>query len=349
MHADRTNFASDNVAGVCAPILDAIVRANAGCAPSYGDDELTTRLAALANEVFEREVAIVPVATGTAANGLALATLVPPYGAVYCHAQSHVIRDECAAPEFYTGGAKLIGLPSRDGKLSPAQLPDALALASAMGVHHVRPAAVSIAQATEWGTVYAPDEVAAIAAAARAAGLRLHVDGARFANALAHLRCTPAEATWKAGVDALSLGATKNGALAAEAVVLFDPALAEPLGFRRMRAGHLWSKHRFLSAQLIAYLEGGLWLRNAAQANAMATRLAAGLAALADVTIVQAVQANEVFAVLPEALRARLESAGYRFHRWPTSADWLEPVHRFVCSFDVRERDVDALLACAQP
>jgi threonine aldolase len=343
--APRRNFASDNVAGVAPAILAALAAANEGAAPSYGDDAWTARLGTLASEVFEREVAIVPVATGTAANALSVAVLAPPHGAVYCCQDAHLVRDECGAPEFYSG-AKVIGLPTPDGKLRPEVLAEAVEGSRAFGVHHVLPAAVSVAQATEWGTVYSLAELGALADRARGLGLACHVDGARFANALAHLGCTPAEATWRLGVDALSLGATKNGALAAEAVVLFDPARRQTLEYRRMRAGHLWSKHRFLAAQLIAYLSDGLWLRNAAHANAMAARLSVGLAALPGVRLVRPTEANEVFVHLPDPLHAALVAAGFQYHRWP-AAD-ASPVYRLLASFETAAGDVDALLATAR-
>ena len=272
--------------------------------------------------MFETELAIFPVATGTAANGLALAALSPPYGVVYCHETAHILLEECGAPEFYTGGAKLIGLPGTAGKIDGKRVVESLALAAGAGVHHASPAAISLTQATEWGTVYRASEIRALADLARAHGLRVHMDGARLANAIARLGCAPAELTWRAGVDMLSLGATKNGALAAEAVVVFDPALAAGLAERRKRAGHLLSKMRFLSAQLVAMLEHGRWLAYAAHANAMADRLAAGLAAIAGVRLVQPVEANELFLAMPEQLAAALDAEGFAFH------GWLDPARR---------------------
>jgi threonine aldolase len=268
------NFGSDNVTPACDAVMQAVNAANVGTAVSYGGDDLTARLQRRASELFETEVAIYPVTTGTAANSLALSQIAAPFGAIYCYEAAHIVTDECGAPEFFTGGAKLIGLPAPDGKITPSQLTHALSFAEEMGVHHVKPAAISVTQATEWGTVYTSEEVAALSVLAKVSGLRLHMDGARFANALVHLHCSPAEATWKSGVDVLSLGATKNGALCAEAVVFFDPALAADFERRRKRAGHLWSKMRFLSAQLLAYLSDDLWLNNARHANAMAEALA---------------------------------------------------------------------------
>src|SRR6185312_1799022 len=248
--------------------------------------------------------AVFPVATGTAANALALAALTPPWGAIYCHEAAHIQSDECGAPEFFAAGAKLLPLAGEDAKLMPATVEAALLERGV--VHHVQPSALSISQATEAGTLYRPAEIAALGALARRHGLALHMDGARFANAVAALGCAPADLTWRAGVDALSFGATKNGALAAEAVIFFDPAKAADLAYRRKRAGHLFSKMRFLSAQLDAYLADGLWLRNARHANAMAARLGQGLARLPGARLVHPVEANEVFVELAEASIAAL-------------------------------------------
>ena len=342
------NFTSDNITPVCEEVLAAINAANAGNVSSYGGDPYTQRLTQKVAEVFETDAVVFPVTTGTAANALSLAQLVPPFGAVYCHETAHIVTDECGAPEFFVGGAKLIGLASADGRIRPEQIEAGVAFATDMGVHHVKPAAVSLTQATEFGTVYSPSDVAAIAATARAAGLALHMDGARFANAVAHLGCSPAQLTWKSGVQVLSYGATKNGALCAEAVVFFDKDLARDFDRRRKQAGHLWSKMRFVSAQLLASFENELWLRNARHANGMATKLSQGMAALRGVRLLQPVQANEIFASLPERMATALESAGFGFYRWP-----LCPVNagevpiRLVCSYATREVEVDALVQAA--
>ncbi|WP_419727984.1 threonine aldolase family protein [Lichenicola sp.] len=347
----RKNFGSDNVGPVSPAIMAAMVEANTGAVPSYGGDQWTAQLAALTRDVFETEVEVFSVATGTAANALALSALVPPYGAVYCDSSAHVDTDECGAPEFFTGGAKLLGLPSYDGRLSPAALRAHLEASRAIGVHKSKPTAITITQATEWGTVYALDEVQAIGETAQSLGLSLHMDGARFANAMATLGCSPAEITWKAGVDVLSLGATKNGAMAAEAVVFFRRDLAVEFARRRKRAGHLWSKARFLSAQLIAYLSDDLWLRNARQANAMALRLAQGLVRIRGARLLHEVQSNEVFVVLPEPVIGRLEAAGFLFYRWYLPAgQTLEAGTasvRLVTGLDTEAADVDALLDAA--
>lgn len=342
------NFGSDNVTPAAPEVITAITSANTGALHSYGDDPYTERLQQLASAVFERDVTIYPVTTGTAANALAVATLVPPHGAIYCHEAAHVMTDECGAPEFYTGGAKVIGLTTTDGKVTPAQLDAPLRFAKDMGVHHVRPAALSLTQSTEWGTVYTAAEVKALADAAHAQQLAVHMDGSRLANAIAHLECSPAEITWKAGVDVLCLGATKNGAMAAEAVVFFNRTCTSEFESRRKRGGHLWSKMRFLSAQLIAYLEDGLWLRNASLANAMAARLAAGLAAVPGVRLVQKVQANELFVEMPDRLIESLLADGFEFYRWAAPAGVTGSVVRLVTTFCTTERDVDTLVEAAR-
>jgi threonine aldolase len=265
---------------------------------------------------------------------------VHPYGAVICTEQAHIATDECGAPEFYMGGAKLMTVPAVTGRLAPMQVETAMARALDGGINHVLPEAVSITQATEWGTVYDLAQIGDIAAACRRRGLPLHMDGARFANALQTLGCTPAEMTWKAGVDVLSFGATKNGALAAEAVLFFNPALAAGFERRRKRAGQLLSKLRFLSAQLLAYLEDDLWLRNAAHANAMAATLAVGLREIGGVRLVQDVQANEVFAAMPEDMIEALQAEGAYFYRWIDIPGEARPVIRLVTSFATTEEEV---------
>ena len=335
------NFMSDNVAGAAPEILAALARANEGALSSYGADPITARVTEKLSVLFEREVAVFPVATGTAANALSLSVLCPPFGSVYCHDHSHIQVDECGAPELYTGGAKLVPIAGAHGKLTPATLQAALDRSDPGFVHAVQPAALSLTQATESGTVYAPDEVAALTAIARAEKLKVHMDGARFANALVHLGCKPADVTWRAGVDALSFGATKNGALAAEAIVLFDPALAETMGYRRKRGGHLFSKMRFLSAQLDAYLEDGLWLRLAAHANRMARLLAEGLAGLPGAKLQSPVEANEIFIDLPEPVLQRLEAAGGKFYRWDST------VIRLVTAWNTAEESVARFIAAA--
>jgi threonine aldolase len=338
------NFSSDNVAGISPEILAGMAAANSGRQPSYGEDPLTARVERRLAEIFEHDVTVFPVATGTAANALALATLVPPWGAVYCHAEAHVVVDECGAPEFYAGGARMAGIAAPHGKIGIAELAPLLPGGKGV-VHHMQPAAISLTQATEAGTVYRPDEIVAIGELARRHGLGFHIDGARFANALVHLGCAPADITWRAGVDVLSFGATKNGAAAAEAVIFFDSAKAGDFAFRRKRGGHLFSKMRFLSAQLDAYLADDLWLRNARHANAMAARLAAGLAQLPAMRLRHPVEANEIFVEMPNSVIEALFARGFHFYRWdgPTGN-----CVRLVTAFDTASADVDAFVATAR-
>ena len=275
---------------------------------------------------------------------LALATLCPPHGAVFCHHESHIALDECAAPEFFTGGARLVLLPGEGGKITPATIQAALPNYQ-RGIHSPKPSVVSITQATEFGTVYRPDEIAALGACAHDNGMAMHMDGARFANALVHLKCQPADLTWRAGVDALSFGATKNGALMAEAVVFF--ANARDFEYRRKKAAHLISKMRFLSAQLEAYLQDGRWLTTAAQANALAQKLGEGLAKIAGAEIAHPVEANGVFVRLPDVTVARLRQRGASFLDWAPSEDGRTLV-RLVCSFATPEEDIAKFLEAAR-
>jgi threonine aldolase len=340
------NFASDNAYGAAPQILAALTSASEGAVSSYGDDPITARVRTQLSEIFEREVAVFPVVTGTAANSLALATLCPPYGAVFCHKESHIAVDECGAPEFFSGGARLVLLDGEDAKITPAEIERVLPNFQ-RGVHSSKPSAVSITQATELGTAYAPDEIAAIADCAHANGMALHMDGARFANALVNLKCTPADMTWRSGVDALSFGATKNGALCAEAVVFFDPSRVADFEYRRKKAGHLISKMRFISAQLDAYLENDLWLKQAARANGLAAALANGLKDIAGVTLDHPVQGNAVFVWMPNTLVTRLRDSGARFYDWTAGTDGRTLV-RLVLSFATPEDDVNQFLAAAR-
>ncbi|MGQ0675221.1 MAG: threonine aldolase family protein, partial [Rhodospirillales bacterium] len=308
---------------------------------------ITKRLQARFDAIFDTKTTVFPVATGTAANALALAAAVPAWGAIYCHVASHVLLDECNAAEFYSAGARLVPLDGADGKIAPKTLEAALKSAL-RGVHHAQPAAVTITQLSEAGTAYAPDHVEALAKIARKRGLTLHMDGARFANALAGLGCAPADITWRAGVDALSFGATKNGAIAAEAIVVFRKELAESLGYRRKRAGHLFSKMRFLSAQLEAYLKDDLWLKNARHANNQAKRIAGGLGKVPGVRIIHPVDGNEVFAEMPAALASALAKAGFALEPWAGSGGAARTLQRLVAAFNTRPRDVDALIASAR-
>ena len=340
------NFASDNAYGALPQVMEALARANQGAARPYGDDPFTQALPARFAALFEREVAVFPVVTGTAANALALATLTPPHGAILCHAESHINEHECGAPEFYAHSAKLIGLHGENGKLAPATLTRAIDAIPRGFVHTNQPFCVSLSQPTELGTVYSLAELTAIADACHARGVKLHLDGARFGNALAALNATPAQATWKVGVDALSFGASKGGTLGAEAVVFFDPADAGDFEYRRKKGGHLVSKMRFVSAQLEAYVQGGLWLKAAARANALAARLAEGLRALNSVSITVPVETNMVFAEMPVEVTERLRGAGAIFYDWRPPADG-RVLTRLATSFATPQEDVARFLEIA--
>lgn len=345
------NFASDNVMGASRPVLDALVAANEGPQAAYGADIHTARVERLFADLFEHDVSVTLVATGTAANALALAALTPPWGLAVCHAEAHVIDDECGAPEFFMHGAKLAGLPGVGGKIAPGDLAaylDGLPKA----VKQMPPSALSISQVTEAGLVYSLDEIAALSRTAHERGLKVHLDGARFANAMVALGCSPADMTWKAGVDIVSFGATKNGCLAAEAVLIFDPALAATLPYRRKRSGHTLSKARLISAQFEGYFAGDHWLQNARHANALARDLAAGLGPVAGVRLPWATQANEVFAIIPQALDKALKAAGAVYHTWFTGSlpdgervGSGETLIRLVTSFATRPEDVAEFIA----
>ena len=333
------NFCSDNVTGAAPEILEALARANAGTLPSYGEDALTARVEAKLRDIFETDLAAFPLATGTSANALALSVLAPPYGAVYCHRDAHVAVDECGAPEFYTGGAKLVDLPGEHGKLTAPQIAEVLAGAHKGVVHHVQPAAVSLTQATEAGTCYAAAEVAAIAAAARPYGVRLHMDGARFANAVASLGCAPKTITWKAGVDILSFGGTKNGLATGELVIFFDKKSSRDFQYRVKQAGHLGAKMRFLAAPWMGLLSGDVWLRNARHANEAARDLAQRLRKEAGMESLFPVESNAVFVQLSDQLVRGLHARGWRFFKF------LEPdVYRLMCSWSTTADDISMLV-----
>lgn len=340
----KRNFYSDNVSGAAPEVLQALVAADAGDTAPYGGDAWTERLARRFGELFETEVEVYPVGTGTAANGLCASLLGAPYGGVVCADVSHLHTSECGGAEFWSGGGvRSVPVPTRDGKIDAGELARALE-AGRLRAADVPPRAVSLTQATEAGTVYTVEEVRAVAGAALAAGLRVHMDGARLANALARLSVTPAELTWKAGVDVLSFGATKNGALFAEAVVFFDRALAETMRYRRRRGGHLFSKMRYLSAQLLAYVEDDLWLRNARHANLMAARVRAGLERIPGVSFPHPTQVNLVLARLPGPVWEGLVADGYSFSRRGAPS---EGIVRIACAWDTPAEAVEALLAAA--
>ena len=337
-------FTSDNASGAAPEVMTAVARAHEGYARSYGADALMDRARDLVREVFEApEAAVYLVTTGTVANALSLSLLTPPWGSVFCHTHAHIAEDECGAPEFYSHGAKLTLIPGAHGRMEADALEAAILRAKGAGVHGVQPGALSITNVTEAGTVYSVAEIAALAGVARAHGVPVHLDGARFANALVATGATAADMTWRAGVDVVSFGGTKNGCMGVEAVVIFDPAKAWEFELRRKRAGHLMSKHRFLSAQMAAYLEDGLWLRLAAHANAMAARLARGLAQMPEVDLVHPVEANILFPEWAEGIHTKLETAGAAYYPFP--APMGRERARLVASWSTTEREVDEFLS----
>ena len=334
------NFSSDNVTGVCPEIAAAVSAANVGPAMPYGADDATGNVEAAIKKLFQCEADVFLVATGTAANVLALSVLCPLYGSIYCHTKAHIEIDECGGPEFYTGGAKLVLLPDRAGKISADDLKEALKDEHG-AVPHVKPAVVSLTQTGETGAVYTIDEIKAITAVAHKHGLKVHMDGARFANAVVALGCSAAETSCKAGVDILSFGASKNGAFAAEAVVIFTPGLAEDFAYRRKRGGHLFSKMRFLAAQFEAYLKDDLWLKTARHANDCTEILAQGLSDIKNVELLFPPDANMLFARLPNRMIADLRAKGFAFYDWP---DEEHATIRLVTAFNTKKKDCDAFV-----
>lgn len=344
-------FASDNTSSVHPAAMGALMRANTGYVASYGADPIMDDVRARIREVFESPgAAVYLVATGSIANSLALATLCPPWGSIYCHRRAHIEEDECGAPEFYTGGAKLVLIDGDDAKMTPANLRAAIGWAAQGDVHRVQRGMVSIANVTEMGAVYSVAEVVELTAIAKQLDLPCHMDGARLANALVATNASPAEMTWKAGIDVLSLGGTKNGLMGVETVVFFDPARAWEFELRRKRGGHLFSKHRYLSAQMLAYLTDDLWLSLARDANARAARLAEGLKSVPDASLVHPADANMIFAGWPRARHKAAISGGAVYNFWPVPCDPDGPGDeilsaRLVCSWSTGDADVDRLLA----
>ena len=344
------DFASDNTSGVAPQVMAALNAANEGHVPSYGADALSEAVRTKMRDLFEApEAAVYLVATGTAANALSCALLTEPWGAIFCHRNAHIEEDECGAPEFYTNGAKLVLVDGAHAKMDPEALERTIAHTGRGGIHNVQRGMVSLTNATEAGTVYAPEEVARLTEIAQDYALPVHMDGARFANALARLGCTPAELTWKAGVDVLSFGGTKNGCMGVEAVVIFDPARAREFELRRKRGGHLFSKNRFLAAQMLGYLAGGGWLENARHANRMALRLAAGILEVDGGSLLHPTEANAVFARLPRGLHRQAVEAGAYYYLWPFDQSLDGPddelvTARLVCSWATTEDEVDSFL-----
>ncbi|WP_415272119.1 low specificity L-threonine aldolase [Candidatus Pelagibacter sp. Uisw_121] len=335
---ERVKFASDNVVGACPEVLEAILKANDGDRAPYGDDEISKNLQDKFSEIFEKEVIVFPTSSGTAANALALSTMTPSFGNIYCHKLSHINVDECGAPEFYTGGAKLVNLNGINGKITAEELNKSI---SGKGVvHHTQPSSVSITQLCETGEAYELDEVKKISEIAHNHKLNMHMDGARFANALVSLDCSPAEMTWKSGIDVLSFGATKNGCLAAEAIIFFKPELVGNLPFLMKRAGHLLSKMSFVSAQLDAYITNEVWLRNAKHANAMGKKLSQGLDQHKNIELAYPTAANEIFVKIPKDIIDQLNSEGYTIN----DDEWDGKAVRLVTAWNTSLSDIETFL-----
>lgn len=348
------HFGSDNQTGASAQIMEMIQKANSGYAHGYGEDKWTARAMQALKDTFECDLEAFFVVTGTAANALALSCLVQPWETVLCHHQAHILIDESTAPEFFTGGARLMSITKRAGKITKEHLHEYFRIAGTDYPHNTRARALSFAQSSELGQVYTPQEITTLCAAAKHYGMSIHMDGARFANAVAALDCTPAEITWQAGVDVMSLGATKNGALAAEAVIFFNTGLARKYRERRKRAGHLLSKGRFFGAQFIGWLENGHWLDLARHANQLASQLAEDLSAIPNIRLAWPVQANEVFVILPKTTTESLEAAGATFYEWypqglppETELHKGETFIRLVTSYTTLNEDIAAFCAVA--
>lgn len=343
-------FTSDNAGPAAPEVMDAMLRANEIYSSSYGADPIMDRVRDRIREIFEApEAAIYLVATGTAANSLALASMVQPWQTVYCHRHAHIQEDECGAPEFYTGGAKLVLLDGDDAKIDPESFKEAIANTGQVGVHNVQKGALSITNATENGAVYSVDEITALCDLAKDNDIPVHLDGARFANALVTLGCTPAEMTWKAGVEAVSFGGTKNGLMGVEAVVLFNPDRAWEFELRRKRGGHLISKHRYLSAQMEAYLTDDLWLKLATRSNEIAGKLSQGILELPGATLLHPTDANIVFAGWRRAGHRAVQDAGAHYYFWPFDQSLEGPddeilTARLVCNWATTDEDVDKFL-----
>ncbi|MER8390936.1 beta-eliminating lyase-related protein [Mesorhizobium sp. M1340] len=352
------HFSSDNGAPVCEQVMNALLNCNRGIEAAYGADQFTATLAHAYSNFFERQTFVFPVPTGTAGNGLALGAVTPPYGTIFCHERAHIVTTEGGAPEFYSGGSRMTLLPGEHHKIALAALEEALQRHGIGNVHHMAVSALSLTQATEAGVVYDLDEIRALSAIAHRSGMKVHLDGARLANAMVYLDATPAEITWKAGVDILTFGTTKNGTMNAEAVITFDPEVAKVISFMHKRAGHLYSKMRYMSVQLLSYLENDLWRRNALQANRNAARIANALTRCSDVELVHPVHINEVFAILPPRLLEALREKGIQLKPWSfqhkgqgqrmvmSYCDGIDQIQRFerVCHESLTFRDRDPAL-----
>ena len=334
------NFGSDNGAGAHPKIIEALMAASGGSVPAYGNDALTLRVEHQLAELFEREIAVLLMATGTAANCVGLATLCSPFGGIYAHSEAHIVNDESTAPEFFTSGARQFSVGGASAKPDLDELKRVIEVSGARGVHSVQPSVIALSNLTELGGRFSSDEILAYGELAKSKDMKLFMDGARFANALVGGAETPADLTWRAGVDVLSFGATKNGAIAAEALIFFNPEDAELAPYHRKRGGHLWSKHRFLAAQFDAYLTDDLWLNLASHANEKMRYLMNELRALSSVSVVSGGDGNELFVSMDDSLAEALNATGHTFYPWPS----LSNAYRLVTSFTTETHEIDEFI-----
>ncbi|MEM7196741.1 MAG: beta-eliminating lyase-related protein [Pseudomonadota bacterium] len=339
------DFASDNTAPAHDAVLQALQAHNHSTLPAYGDDALTQEVAGKVSDIFETRASVLLVPTGTAANAIAIAAMMESFGMVLCHQYAHIQVDECGAPEFFAGGVKTIALPGDHGKLSLEVLQDFFQTPWQGVVHRSQPMVLSLTQLSESGTAYSLEETRGLCDFAHAHNMKVHMDGARFANAMVGLGATPAAMSWQAGVDILTFGATKNGTLGCEAIVAFDTPSTRRLPFLRKRTGHLLSKMRLLSAQISGYLADDLWIKNATHANAMAKKLSEGLTACADISLIHVVEGNQIFLTMPDACAYYLRAGGFSFYDWPDAG---KNARRLVCSWCTKEEDVTAMIAAAR-
>ena len=333
-----TIFASDNVTPACPEIMDAINQANKGCVDSYGNDKWSMALDKKFSELFEKDVKVFTAVTGTAANSLALSSITPSYGNIYCHKISHINVDECGAPEFFTGGAKLITIDGKNGKFNADELQKNI---RGSGIaHNTQPSSVSITQSCETGVIYKPDEILKITQVAKENDMKIHMDGARFSNAIVSLNKSPAEVTWKLGIDVLTFGGTKNGCLDAEAIIFFNPDQVNNFQYLQKRSGQLLSKTRFLSSQLNAYITNGVWLKNAKHANTMAKILSEKLSRINSLELTYPTESNEIFIKIPKNIQEHLNKKGYS----AIQDDMFDGSVRLVCSWNTNSNDIDKLI-----
>ena len=333
------NFQSDNQSSVFPEIIDYLNIVNKNSSPAYGTDDVTILATNLLIDLFETDLKVLFVSSGTAANSIAISSICPPYGGILCSDNAHIGGDECGAPEFFTGGAKLIPIPTVNALISEKNLTNTLNNYGLHGIHEVLPSAISLTQASELGTIYTPEDIQKVIYVAKKHNLKTHMDGARFSNACASLNCSPAELTWKSGIDILSLGTTKNGTISCEAIIIFNQEIIDDIERRQKRAGHLWSKNKFIAGQIITWLEDDRWLNAAKKANSQAKTLKSLLKNLKNVTVEYPVDINMVFASIPKKIQSLLKDKNVKFNPWYGS----ENLTRFVTSWDTKDSELKKL------